>query len=83
MKKLTLDLESLHVDSFTTESKNDKRGTIRAHSEGDPWHSTYGTACWPYCGSQVATENLACSVTCPGAGGECNKPSMYLNDCEI
>ena len=81
MKKLHLQLEELEVDSFTTERNGEERGTVRARDS----LNTYGTMCWPYC-SGGTCDDTSCncdSYTCPGAGGECDKKSMWYNDCEI
>lgn len=33
MKKLALDLDALRVDSFVTQSGDERRGTVRAHDD--------------------------------------------------
>lgn len=65
MKKLKLDLDQIHVSSFTVEKEKGRAGTVRAHS-ADPqcgpsqmWDSCY--SCWPqHCAPQPISWDFAC-----------------------
>lgn len=60
MRKLTLDLEQLHVESFHPHGDaNSRRGTVKGHSDA---------GCWPSDAPGCATEPGAASC---GAASEC------------
>jgi hypothetical protein len=98
MKKLKLQVETLNVESFPMKAQGEIRGTVHALSNAysDCWPDacwdtvnsaclTYGTACAPGC-SGTTCDDTSCncdSYTCPGGGGDCDKPSMWYNDCAI
>jgi hypothetical protein len=69
MKKLTLQLDDLAVDSFTTTSTPDARGTVRGFgdSTGCSFGSPNFTACDFTCEFPCAESN-ECTPTCPGGG---------------
>jgi hypothetical protein len=80
MKKLLLKLEALKVESFTLDTRTDQRGTVEGHGTyyyDDPCGPTPGGCSGAGCGGTDQCD----SYTCPGAGGECNKPSMWYNPC--
>lgn len=80
MKKLRLDVDALHVDSFDVNALGGASGTVQANSASEAGASCgYGTACWPYCGNNTDGD---CTHTYDG-GSECWKPSMYNNDCTM
>jgi hypothetical protein len=65
MKKLSLDLGTLAVESFDTFVPEGKRGTVRAHDTCKTWSCPPGT-----CGAQPDTtfdkgEWLASRTACP------------------
>lgn len=61
MKKLSLHLEELAVESFETGSPEPLRGTVRAH--GDSSGCSYNSPMYTFC-------NLTCKIDC-GESGEC------------
>lgn len=82
MKKLTLNLDELRVESFeTTPPLQDQRGTVNAHSEQttegdtDDWRcyklpgATQGATCMATCQATCNTCNYSCDGTC--GGGTC------------
>ena len=90
MKKLKLDAESIKVESFATKEQASPRGTVHGHSDAvsncypyQCWNTqnsacaTYGTACWPYCGS-INTCEASCERRCTMAEGQ-----TECSPCEI
>lgn len=61
MKKLSLDLDALAVESFETDGAEPMRGTVRAH--GDSRDCSYWSPMYTFC-------NLTCKIDC-GESGEC------------
>jgi hypothetical protein len=83
MKKLHLDVESLHVESFATDEGSGSRGTVHGRSAQDSEDShCYGTLCWPGCVSE--SDNGSCdggaSCSCLGGPGHCGLKTS--NACE-
>lgn len=58
MKKLTLDLDRLAVESFGIEQMQDGRGSVDAHQVISPGHSCLRTRCCPH------TYDPSCADTC-------------------
>lgn len=73
MKKLSLLVEDLTVDSFETGGAEPIRGTVRAH--GDSSDCSYNTPMYTFC-------HLTCRVDC-GQSAECTPrcPAWATNDC--
>jgi hypothetical protein len=61
MKKLSLQLDDLAVESFETGEPEPLRGTVRAH--GDSSDCSYNSPMYTFC-------NLTCRIDC-GESGEC------------
>ena len=62
MRKLTLDVEQLEVESFSTGGADAANGTVHAHNHTRGNH----VSCWETCGA-------SCGVTCPATCGyTCN-----------
>ncbi|HEX5725115.1 MAG TPA: hypothetical protein VFX98_06595 [Longimicrobiaceae bacterium] len=57
MKKLTLKLDDLKVDTFTAAEQPDGRGTVAGHY--GTTHTQHGQTCGPSCGD-------TCDYTCAG-----------------
>ena len=77
MKKLQLNVEALRVESFVADTKPQGRGTVHARNDTNNsacW--TYGTMCWPGCGSGAGD-------TCDGSCQSCNQVKSVCLDCEI
>jgi hypothetical protein len=86
MKKLSLKLEELSVESFATGPQPGQRGTVQAHATArcNTNVSCQGT-CALVCGTYycVPTEGAAtCDIYCtPYTGGtSCNQPCVYTCD---
>jgi hypothetical protein len=93
MKKLTLDLDALEVDSFSIGSPRARVGTIRAHDDDDDSDSS--APCWAataegftcdstqnqiLCGCTYGGENNGtCDATC-NTNYNCT-PNTYCYDC--
>jgi hypothetical protein len=78
MNKLSLDIETIHVESFVTDEASGIRGTVHGKSvENTYWH---GTLCWPGCISDTEQDSCAGgdSCSCPGPG-ECGRQTS--NSC--
>lgn len=56
MKKLMLDMDSLHVETFETEADRKMRGTVL----GEAWGSTRATRCGSEC--TVCTDLTNCNT---------------------
>jgi hypothetical protein len=65
MRKLKLDFEQLHVDSFDTDGVSDRRGTVNGHT---------GITCF---GGGCASENNTYIESC--LAGQC--PNSYDQPC--
>ena len=82
MKKLTLNLEELSVESFGTGPEPVNRGTVQAHATArcNTNVSCDGT-CHLQCGTYycVATEG-SCDTNCGTGGTSCNQPCVYTCD---
>ena len=69
MKKLSLRLDDLSVESFETADPAPARGTVRAY--GDSYDCSYGspdyTACRASC-AYACGESEECTPACPGGG---------------
>ena len=86
MKKLTLDLDALTVDSFdVSPADRDSRGTVKGHDsdENDTWAVwcrqpsgiTQGQSCLiGTCGASCQT----CGYSC---GGTCSNPTCFGDSC--
>jgi hypothetical protein len=72
MKKLTLQLDDLRIESFSTTGAPRERGTVVGEEQ-----CTCPTACsCPGCPTCDASCNGTCDATCNGCGGE------TLNGCD-
>jgi hypothetical protein len=69
MKKLTLHLESLVVESFETGNTDEIRGTVRGNAESSwcSYDSPDFTACRLSCAYDCG-ESGGCTADCPGGG---------------
>jgi hypothetical protein len=84
MKKLQLNVESLRVESFATSAAAGKRGTVHAREYDTEFCNntnnsacfTYGTACWPACGTGYSADD---SCDCPSTTDK----QTECRDCEI
>jgi hypothetical protein len=68
MKKLSLNVDGLQVDSFSTEAQLESRGTVRAESMIGPTAYTYCLQCGSdsdHCGTESG------SYTCTRPGATC------------
>lgn len=85
MKKLTLDLDHLLIESFEPSSDSrSERGTVRAHDYSDDldcwrlpdprWDSIQGGSCYGTCGYSCDTCNYSC-------GGTCGEGTCYGDTC--
>ena len=94
MKKMTLDIDSLAVESFDTSSGLAGRGTVRGHDTVEPVQSRFKTECLcPVTSFCIVTDDdPSCAVTlcndvtcaCPGpteVGPTCDELSCYLTQC--
>jgi hypothetical protein len=93
MKKMTLDLDSLVVESFDTSAGLAGRGTVRGHDTlVEPYQSVGRTACLcPITGFCIDTDDDAsCAVTlcndpsctCPSVGVSCTCPPPTGATCD-
>ena len=70
MKKLSLQLEELAVESFETGDAPDPRGTVHGHGDSSncsydsPMYTQCRLSCMYECG-----ESADCTPACPGGGG--------------
>jgi|GEM_PF-378334 len=95
MKKMTLDLDSLAVESFDTSAGVAGRGTVRGHDTVvEPVQSQKNTQCLcpvtsicivtdddASCGQTLCNQN---TCACPGpteVGPSCDQISCYLTQC--
>lgn len=84
MKKLTLKIEELNVDSFDTEatSRRDRRGTIQGRDSIPQTAMTCPVSCWgtcaPSCGGSCEQATCyhscgaSCDATCFSCGDTCS-----------
>jgi len=89
MKKLSLDLDQLAVESFdTTAEAARSRGTVRGHVLTDTTCGQFicdcptgsGESCQAdLCGSDVCESADCGSINCPTAWHTCNKPSCFYS----
>ncbi|HSU17041.1 hypothetical protein [Longimicrobium sp.] len=66
MKKISLDVETLQVESFETSAERRARGTVRAHSEA--W--CFPTDRMDSCGTYTQGGDETC-INCTGRAGTC------------
>lgn len=74
MKKLTLELDQLKVESFSTGADGNVKGTVRAH--GNPTDALASDCCW----TSGTDANVSDLGDCPvggggGGGGASHAPS--------
>ena len=75
MRKLSLHLEDLAVDSFATAPVDGLRGTVRGH--GDSSDCSYGSPQYTACEFTCAIacgQSAECTPACPGGSGGCTNP---------
>ena len=92
MKKLTLDLDGLVVESFAAGNGAGLRGTVKGHDDitqncGDTQYCTLGSSCDgscyascgdPDCGSYYCTGDLSCAATqCDETCGNSCAPTCF------
>jgi hypothetical protein len=78
MKKLSLRLEELAVESFDTAGPEPRRGTVQAY---DSYDSPGYTGCKLSC-AYPCDESDACTPGCPGGGsGGCGGGGTYEQSC--
>lgn len=85
MKKMTLDLDSLVVESFDTSSRLAGRGTIQGHDSWEPVQSVGKTACLcPVTSVCIQTVDYAtCVVTaCNDVTCTCQPDTIYGDSCD-
>jgi hypothetical protein len=69
-KKLTLELEDIAVDSFTTDSRMGRRGTVEARSGGTYIDESCGGTCVFTCyPASCASCAFTCDAGCGGTSG--------------
>lgn len=73
MKKIKLDLDRLHVTSFTTDGTDGRSGTVRGHWISDEF--TCGS-----CGGGGSRLDDSCGATC---GGVCGPQTKAMHGCTI
>jgi hypothetical protein len=70
MKKLRLDMETLHVESFATHERSAGSGTVRAYWT-QAWESACGTAAADTCySSTIPQPSQGCTIGCDDTWGE-------------
>lgn len=83
MKKLSLRIEDLAVESFPTSAPVDGRGTVRGY--GDSTECSYGSPNFTQCDvtCQVCDQSDECTATCPWNTVQCNPtpgcPNTWLS----
>ncbi len=71
MKKMTLNLDELQVDSFRTDDESaGPRGTVKAHSDET---TTNVVGCWSYHEDYSCAGETMCDHTCSPWNGWCNQ----------
>lgn len=79
MRKLTLKLEELEVETFATDGQRQAHGTVHAHEDSEEMEYSGMTYCYPYCvsclpechGQTPGTEMTYCLPECVSCMPEC------------
>lgn len=83
MKKLTLKLDELSVESFEIAAPRQLRGTVRGH--GDSSDCSYGSPMYTACDLSCEFEcgqSGECTPACPGGSGTCGGGGSTDPTCE-